>query len=290
MATQNSMAEKVCLVTGASDGIGKVAAGALARMGATVVLVGRNQAKTSAVVDEIKKQTGNQRVEYLLADLSDQAQVRRLAESFQQHHDQLDVLINNAGAIFLSRQVSADDYEMTFALNHLAYFLLTNLLLDLIKASAPARIVNTSSAAHHGARLDFDNLQNERGYSGFSVYGQTKLANLYFTYELARRLEGSQVTANALHPGFVATSFGKNNGSVPGFFFSMSHIAAISPEEGAETIVYLATSPEVEGVSGKYFYKKKVEHSSQISYDQDIARRLWQVSLNLTGLAETVSA
>ena len=286
MNSSKTMQDKVVLVTGATDGIGKVAAEALADMGAKVVLVGRNLEKTNNIVSEITQKTGNAGLEYLIADLSDQAQVRRLAEEFRQKHNRLDVLVNNAGAMFMSRQLSHDGYEMTFALNHLAYFLLTNLLLDLIKASKPARIVNVASRAHQGARLNFDDLQNQRHYNSQSVYGESKLANLYFTYELSRRLEGSGVTANALHPGFVATKFGTNNGGIYRLVFDLSHVAAISPEEGAETIIYLASSHEVEGATGKYFFQKKETRSSELSYDVEAAGRLWQVSLGLTGLAE----
>ncbi len=286
MSDSKLMDGKIVLITGATDGIGRVAAEALAGVAAQVVLVGRNPQKTSQAVKEISQKTGNNTLEYLIADLSEQAQVRRLAQEFRQKHNRLDVLINNAGAMFMSRQESRDGYEMTFALNHLAYFLLTNLLLDLIKASAPARIVNVSSRAHEGDQLDFDDLQNKRRYNSQSVYGKSKLANLYFTYELARRLQGSGVTVNALHPGFVATKFGTNNGGLYRLAFGLGHMAAISPQEGAETTIYLASSPEVEGVTGKYFVQKKETRSSDVSYDENIAGRLWQVSLELTGLAE----
>jgi NAD(P)-dependent dehydrogenase (short-subunit alcohol dehydrogenase family) len=286
MSNSGLMNDKVVLITGASDGIGKVAAGVLAGMGAKVILVGRNLEKTSKVASEITQKTGNSGLEYLIADLSDQAQVRRLAAEFRQKHDRLDVLVNDAGAMFMSRQISRDGYEMTFALNHLTYFLLTNLLLDLIKTSAPARIVNVSSRAHQGARLNFDDLQNSQHFNPQNAYGESKLANIYFTYELARRLDGSGVTVNALHPGFVATNFGASNGGIYRLAFGLGHIAAISPAEGAETIIYLASSPEVEGVTGKYFVQKKEVPSSDVSYDVEAARRLWQVSLELTGLAE----
>jgi NAD(P)-dependent dehydrogenase (short-subunit alcohol dehydrogenase family) len=210
--------------------------------------------------------------------------VRRAADSFLKRHNRLHILVNNAGAVFTNREVSADGYEKTFALNHLAYFLLTNLLLDAIKAAAPARIVNVSSMAHHGARLDFDNLQNERGYSSFGAYGQSKLANIYFTYELARRLEGSGVSVNCLHPGFVATNFGKSNGGIAKIIFKMVQAAAISPERGAQTSIYLATSPEVEGVSGKYFSNRRAAASSAVSYDEKAANHLWKISQEMTGL------
>ena len=209
MATRDeSMAGKVCLVTGATSGIGEVAATALAAKGATVVLVGRNPEKAAATAERIKKVTGNPSVEFLIADLSQQSEVRRLAEEFKAKHDRLHVLVNNAGAMFADRRESPDGIELTFALNHLGYFLLTNLLLDTLKASAPSRVVSVASYAHRMVpALDFDDLQFREKYSGFKVYGASKLANVLFTKELARRLEGTGVTANSLHPGFVATSF-----------------------------------------------------------------------------------
>jgi retinol dehydrogenase-12 len=193
-------------------------------------------------------------------------------------------LVNNAGALFSRRQLSRDDIEMTFALNHLAYFLLTHLLLDPLKASASARIVNVSSEAHRGARLDFADLQGQHSYSGWRAYARSKLANILFTYELARRLEGTGVTANALHPGFVATSFGRNNRNITGLFFRIAQLAAISPEEGAKTIIHLASSPEVQDITGRYFVKQKAVRSSQVSYDRAAAERLWKVSAELTRL------
>lgn len=283
-----NMQDKVVLITGATDGIGKVAAERLAAGGARVVLVGRNPQKTLQVAQAITEQVGAGRVDYLLADLSVQEQVRAAAAEFRSRYDRLDVLINNAGAVFMRRAESADGFEMTFALNHLAYFLLTNLLLDLLIASAPARIVNVSSDAHHGARLNLDDLQNRRGFTGFKAYSQSKLANVLFTYELARRLEGQGVTVNALHPGFVATRFGANNGGFARWAIRLTQFAAISPAEGARTILYLAASPEVEGVTGKYYANEKPKRSSAASFDREAARRLWDLSMQMTGLAETV--
>src|SRR5687768_6952035 len=201
---------KICLVTGGTNGIGKSTALELARMGATVVIVGRDAQKTSQVVEEIRAASGNKNVDSLLADLSSQQEVRRLANEFKSKYSHLHVLLNNAGGFFMRRQLSVDGIEMTFALNHLAYFLLTNLLLDTMKASSPARIINVSSDAHAGGKIAFDNLEGEREYSA-STYGNSKLANILFTVELSRRLEGTGVTVNALHPGFVSTGFGKNN-------------------------------------------------------------------------------
>jgi len=220
----------------------------------------------------------------LLADLANLQDVRNLAAAFQQKYDQLHVLINNAGLFMLRRAETAEGFEMTFGVNHLAEFLLTNLLLDVVKSSAPARIINVSSAAHERAQLNLDDLQGKKSFSGMRAYGQSKLANLYFTYELARRLEGTGVTANALHPGFVKTNFGRNNpgGRVIGF---ISALFGISAQKGALTSIYLATSPDVEGVSGQYFVKCKAVPSSKVSQDAEIARQLWDTSEQLTGLA-----
>lgn len=283
---QTTLNGKTVLVTGATGGIGRVTAEALAKMGAQMVLVGRNAQKTADTVAAVRQAAGNSKVDGLVADLSTQAGVRGLAEQFLARYDRLHVLVNNAGAFFMKREQSAEGLEMTFALNHLAYFLLTNLLLDTLKASAPARIVNVSSMAHQGARLNLEDLQNERSFSGWSAYGQSKLANLYFTYELSRRLEGSGVTANALHPGFVATNFGKSNGGIFRSLFGLFQMAAINPEEGAQTTIYLASAPEVQGVTGQYFDKKKAIRSSDVSYDAVIAKRLWEISEQMTGIAQ----
>jgi NAD(P)-dependent dehydrogenase (short-subunit alcohol dehydrogenase family) len=276
---------KTCLVTGATNGIGKMTAKALAAQGATVVLVGRNAAKTQEVVEEIRSATNNPKVEFLLADLSSQAEVRRLAQEFKARHDTLHVLVNNAGAMYTERQLTVDGIEMTLALNHLAYFLLTNLLLDTIKASAPARIINVSSDAHTGGKLDWDNLQGERQYNGFGAYSRSKLENILFTFELARRLQGTSVTVNALHPGFVGTGFGSNNKGLAMRLFSFAaSIVGLSPEKGAETSIYLATAPELEGVTGKYFNNKKIASAQAIANDADTARKLWEVSAQLVKL------
>lgn len=278
------MENKVCLVTGATNGIGKVTALELARRGATVVLAGRSAAKTDAVVAEIKARSGNDRVEGLVADLSTQAGVRALADAFKARYDRLDVLVNNAGAIFNERRESADGIEMTFALNHLSYFLLTHLLLDVLKASAPARIVNVSSNAHMGSGINFDDLEFKRGYMNFRAYAQSKLANILFTTELARRLQGTGVTANALHPGFVSSGFGRNDGSLMNIGMMLMRPFQISPEKGAETTLYLATSPEVEGVTGGYFSKRKPARTSSAARDQAAAERLWAISEQMTGV------
>jgi NAD(P)-dependent dehydrogenase (short-subunit alcohol dehydrogenase family) len=276
------MSGQVCLVTGATSGIGRVTVEALARQGATTILVARDPARGAAAVDRIRQATGNTQVEVLLADLSVQADVRRLAHEVQSRYPRLDVLVNNAGALFSRRTLSADGLEMTWALNHLAYYLLTTLLLDTLKASAPARIVNVSSGAHRHAHLDFDDLQGQQRYGGWRAYAQSKLANVLFTYELARRLDGTGVTTNALHPGFVATNFGRRNRRLTTVLFrAVQRVAALSPEQGAETLIYLATSPEVEGVTGQYFVKRQAVRSSDASYDVPAAQRLWQVSVEL---------
>ncbi|MDP9238496.1 MAG: SDR family oxidoreductase [Chloroflexota bacterium] len=280
------MTGKTVMVTGASLGIGKETAAALAGMGARVVIVCRDRARGEAARAEIARQSGNPGVELMLADFSSLAQVRELAAAFKQQHPQLHVLVNNAGAYNAHRTTTTDGFETTFGVNHLGYFLLTDLLLDVLKASTPARIVNVSSGAHRGGHINFDDLQGEKGYSGRKAYGQSKLANVLFTYELARRLEGTGVTANAVHPGVVRTGFGKNNPGVLGTAFGIFQIIGrpfyLSPADGAATSIYLASSPEVEGVTGKYFVKCNAVSSNAESYDTDVVRRLWQVSEELT--------
>lgn len=275
---------KVCLVTGATNGIGKETVLALAGLGATVILVGRNAARCSATVEEIKQKTGSTTIEAMTADLSLMADVRRLAEQVKAKYQRLHVLLNNAGAIFMGRQVTSEGYEMTFALNHLNYFLLTNLLLETLKASAPARIVNVSSDAHKGEHLDFADLQSEKGYFGFTAYGRSKLANVVFTYELSRRLAGTNVTANVLHPGFVRSGFGHNNNPLVKIGIGIAQLVAISPVRGAQTPIYLASSPEVEGVTGKYWEKNQAVPSSKQSYDESTWTRLWDISEQITQL------
>jgi NAD(P)-dependent dehydrogenase (short-subunit alcohol dehydrogenase family) len=280
-----NMHGKTCLITGGTNGIGKSAALALARLGATVVIIGRSAEKTSQVVAQIRAATGNQNVDALLADLSSQQDVRRLANEFQSKYAQLHVLLNNAGGTFLTRQLSVDGIEMTWALNHLAYFLLTNLLLDTLKASAPARIINVSSDAHANGKIEFDNLQGERDFSGLGPYGNSKLANILFTHELARRLEGTGVTVNALHPGLTSTGFGKNN---PGLLMTIMGVIipliGRSPEKGAATSVYLASAPEVAGLTGKYFVDSQAKQPAPQASDSAVARQLWDVSAELVQL------
>jgi NAD(P)-dependent dehydrogenase (short-subunit alcohol dehydrogenase family) len=278
---------KIILVTGATTGIGEWTANKLAAQGAQVVIHGRNQERCTAAVERIRGQSGNSAVESLAADLSSQAEVRRLAQEFCLRYPRLDVLVNNAGAFFLRRHYSVDGIEMTLAVNHFSYFLLTLELLDVLKASAPARIVNVASNSHWRQRLNFEHLDGGWFYQGWKAYGQSKLANILFTYELAHCLENeaapARVTVNALHPGFVATNIGKNNGLLAQWFVPVFQRNALTPEQGAETSIYLASSPEVEGVSAKYFVDKREVPSSPESYDREAAAQLWQVSEELTG-------
>ena len=271
---------KVCLVTGASAGIGQATALGLARLGATVIMVGRNQARGEAAQAEIRQQSGNDKVDLLLADLSSQTEIRSLAAEINSRYVELHVLINNAAIIPQQRQETADHLEMQFAVNHLAYFLLTNLLLDKLKASAPARIVNVASQVHANGVINFDDLQASRNYHPSQVYRNTKLANVLFTYELARRLRGSGVTANCLHPGVVATDLLNDYMGVP----HGQRGRGMDASKGAQTSLYLATSPEVAGTSGKYYVNQESQRSAAVSYDENLARRLWQVSAELTGL------
>ena len=286
MTSPKQMQGKTCMVTGASDGIGVVTALALAQMGAEVIVVGRNHEKCDAVVTRIKQETGNPKVEFMLADFSDLAQVRQLADDFKSRRSKLHVLVNNAGVLQLTRRTTTDGHEMMFGVNHLAHFLLTLLLLDTIKVSAPARIVIVSSGSHLKGKLDFDDLHSKKGFSPTGVYGNSKLANVLFTYEIARHLKGTGVTANALHPGFIKTNMAANNGWFVRLLLPLIHSSSLTPEQGAQTNIYLASSPEVEGVSGKYFIKCKPVPSSPASLDQEAAARLWQESLKLTGLED----
>lgn len=283
---QNDMKNKIVLITGATNGIGKAAALEIAKGGATLIIVGRDQAKTESVANELGSASGNKNIEFLLADLSSQADIRKLASDFKANHARLDVLINNAGGFFDTRQTTVDGLEYTFAFNHLGYFLLTNLLLDVLKASAPSRIINVSSGAEGMGKIDFSDLQSEKKYAGFPVYSMTKLANVMFTYELAKRLQGTGVTVNVLHPGRVNTGFGDNSQS-PFMRFTiatMKRFGAITPEQGADTVVYLATSPDVEGVTGKYFDKRKEKKTNPISYDDNANKKLWDESARLVKL------
>lgn len=278
------MQNKICVVTGANTGIGKATALGLAKLGATVVMVCRNRKRGAAALAEIKQQSGNQAVVLLLADLSSQAAIRQLAAEFTAQYPALHVLVNNAAIFLQQRTVTADGLEMQFAVNHLACFLLTNLLLDTLKAGAPARIVNVSSQTHSRGTIDFDDLQSERDYRATIVYADVKLANILFTYELARRLQGSGVTANCLHPGVVATNLLADYRGMPRAPRSASGSMGSGPKEGARTSLYLAAAPEVAGVSGEYFADSALSSSSRASHDAPVARRLWDVSARLCGL------
>jgi retinol dehydrogenase 14 len=282
-----SMAGKTVLVTGATSGIGQATALELARQGANVCIVARNKSKGETVLEEIKRTTGNTKLELFVADLSSMKEVRRLAQEFKAQHARLDVLVNNAGGVYDTRQTTADGLEYTFAFNHLASFLLTSLLLDTLKASAPSRIVNVSSGAQANGKIDFDDLMGEKRYSSFDAYSASKLANVMFTYALARRLSGTGVTVNTLHPGLVGTNFGSNAKSLLWRgVASLAKTFSMPPERGAETTIFLASSSDVAGVSGKYFDKKKAVASGAVSHDEVAQERLWAESAKLVGLTQ----
>lgn len=272
----NPMQNRICLLTGASAGIGKATALGLAQQGATVVMVARSAERGQAALAEIQQATGNTKLHLLIADLASQAEIRRLAEDFQAQFSELHVLINNAGVISATRQVTVDGYELQFAVNHLAYFLLTHLLLDTLKASAPSRIINVSSQVHSWATLNFEDLQSEQNYEPRKVYGMTKLANVYFTVALAQRLVGTGVTVNCLHPGVIQTQLMRDYGS---------GMSGDTPEAGARTSIYLATSPAVGGITGGYFVNQRQAEAAEKSQNSAIAERLWAVSTQMTGLA-----
>jgi NAD(P)-dependent dehydrogenase (short-subunit alcohol dehydrogenase family) len=280
------MSGKVCVVTGATSGIGLEVARGLAAMGARVVMVGRNPSKASAAAEDVRR-TATGTVDVELADFASLGEVRSLARRLEAAYPRIDVLLSNAGVYRLRRQVTVDGFEEVFGVNHLASFLLVNLLLDRLKASAPSRVVVVASGAHYGTSLDFDDLQHERSYKAMRVYGRSKLANVMFTYALARRIgEGTGVTANCLHPGFVATNLGSGNRlPVKPFMFLFRLTGrAIGVRDGADTPIYLSSSSDVDGVTGRYFDARREKMSSPQSYDQDAQDRLWDVSASLTGL------
>ena len=281
------MKDRICVITGATDGIGKAAACSLALQGAKLLLHGRDPEKGIRAVAEVKARSGNPAVEFLQADFSSLAQVRHLAGMLAERAPRIDVLINNAGGIFGKRALSQDGYEMTLAVNHLAPFLLTHLLVEQLKSGGPARIVTTASNAHRRARIHFDDLQSTRGYSPMGVYGMSKLANILFTRALAKRLQGTSVTATAVHPGFCRTGFGRDLQASPIVkgLFRVASLFARSAEKGAETVVYLASSPEVQGASGGYYFDCKPIAPSAAAQDEAAAERLWQVSEQLVGIA-----
>lgn len=279
------MAGKVVLVTGGTGGIGKATAIGLAGLGARVGITGRDPRRAEQAAADIRTSSGNPAVDVFAADLSSQAEVRRLAADVRDAYPRLDVLINNVGGFWAHRHLTADGLEHTFALNHLASFLLTNLLLDRLKASAPARVVTVSSHVQAEGRIEFDDLQGARNYSGQRAYSQSKLANIMFTNELARRLEGTRVTATSLHPGFVRTDFGAEDQA---WFFTVVSRAVRpflkTPAQGAQTSIYLASSPDIDGVTGKFFANRKPQTANKVACDTDMTSRLWQVSGDLVGL------
>jgi NAD(P)-dependent dehydrogenase (short-subunit alcohol dehydrogenase family) len=287
-AMTTNMTGKTVLITGATNGIGKIAAIELSRMGASVCIVARNRSKGQAVLEEIRRETNNVQLELFIADLSSMADVRKLAQEFTAKHATLDVLLNNAGAFYSERKLSADGLEMTFALNHMSYFLLTNLLLPVLKATPNSRVVSVSSAAHTSGKLDFANLQGEQKFNGWKAYSDSKLENALFTFALARRLAGSSVTANCLHPGFVKTGFGEGNSGIFSVVLGIAkNLMAISVEAGAQTMIHLASSPDVAGVTGKYFDKSKAVSSSAASLDQAVQEQLWAHSEKLAGITSS---
>jgi len=279
------MKGKVCIITGATSGIGFVAAERLAAMGARLVLVGRDKARGEAALAQIRRQVPGAELRIHYADLSRLAEMNHLAAEIAALEPRIDVLINNAGAVFNERRVTEDGFERTFALNHMAYFVLSNRLKERLIAAAPARIVNVASDAHRGQTLDFGDLQSAHGYRGFTVYGRSKLANILFTRELARRLAGTGVSANCLHPGFVATRFGENNSGLfrLGLGFA-KRFFALSPEKGAQTIVYLASAPEVAQRTGGYFAQSRPATPTAAAQDDGASRRLWEESARLANL------
>ena len=275
---------KLCIVTGATDGIGRVTARVLAERGAEVVLVGRTADKGAEVCEAIRRSSRNGRVRFEQADLSSQAEIRALVERLTAGSAAIDVLVNNVGAVFTDRRESVDGIEMTFALNHLGYFLLTGLLLERLQANGGGRIVNVASEAHRGVRMDLEDPQGRKRYSGWRTYRRSKLANILFTYHLAALLVDRSVTVNCLHPGFVASRFGHNNGWL--FVAALKaamRLSAIDTEAGARTSVHLATSADVAGVSGRYFDECRATASSPASHDEEVGRRLWDMSESLTG-------
>ncbi len=278
------MQGKTVVITGATSGVGEVAACKLAEQGARIILIARDHARGEQTLRRLELAAPGRGHVIHYANLSRLAEMKRVSEEITAGEARIDVLINNAGAIFGTRQVTGDALELTFATNHMAYFVVTNLLLERLKATPGARIVSTSSDAHRRAKLDFDDFQLEKGYSARGMYGRTKLMNILFTRELSRRLAGTGVTANCLHPGFVATRFGDASGGLMPLALRVAKKFALTPEEGADTIIYLASSPEVEGVSGKYFHKcKQVLPTAEARHDAN-ARRLWDISAELSGV------
>jgi len=278
------MRGKVVVITGATSGIGQIAAERLAGMGARLVLVARDKARGEAALARLRQAAPGASHSIHYGDLSRLAEMKRVASEIAAAEPRIDVLINNAGALFGSREVTPDGLELTFATNHMSYFVLTQGLRKSLLAAAPSRVVSTSSDAHKGARLDFNDLQSANKYRGFGVYGRSKLCNILFTSELARQWADTGITANCLHPGFVATRFGDRSGGFLSYMVRAAKIVAISPEKGAETIVYLASSDDVANVSGKYFYKCRPATPTKEGRDEEAAKRLWRETAKLVGM------
>ena len=275
---------KTILITGATSGIGLSTLRTMAGENYRIVFTARNETKAQRTLDRISRESGNDKIHYIIGDLSEGSGVKNVADEFKSHYDRLDILINNAGGYFHEKMKTSEGYEYTFALNHLAYFGLPLLLMDVMKKSQPARIINVASEASRYGHIDFEDLMANKKYSGVKAYCQSKLANLLFTYELARKLDGAGITVNAVHPGAVRTNFGHTATGVKRFLFNLYVPFMRTPEKGAETVIYLAESEDVKGVSGKYFHDKKEISSIRESYDPEIARRLWKKSLDLTHL------
>jgi Dehydrogenases with different specificities (related to short-chain alcohol dehydrogenases) len=278
------MENRTCIITGANSGIGKVTATSLAQQGAILVMVCRSKEKGLIVLNRIKEKTRNPHIELIMADFSSQKDIRRAANEIKAHYPVIDVLINNAGAINDQRTETIDGYETTFATNHLGYFLFTNLLLDNLKAAPKARIVNVASEAQRMGKINFDDLQTKNGYTPMKAYSQSKLANIIFTFELAKRLKGTNITANCLHPGVVNTNFGKELKGFTGILFKLFSPFMRNADKGAETSIWLTTAPELEGISGKYYSNKKEIKSQPASYDAGIQKKLWEISEQMTNV------
>jgi NAD(P)-dependent dehydrogenase (short-subunit alcohol dehydrogenase family) len=277
--------EKICLITGANSGIGRAAAEALARLGVNLIIAARNKFRGEKTLNELVENSGNRNIELLIADLSSQKEIKALADQIKSKYNRIDILINNAGAYFSKRHLTEDGIEASFAVNYLSRFLLTNLLFDLLKKSKHARIINVSGEHHRRGKINFNNLNFDKKYSGYAAAAQAKLADVLLIYELSRKLIGNKITANSLHPGAVSSSLIYNDpdaGYFSKFFYSILSLFMKSPEKGAETILYLAASPEVSNVSGNYFINKKAVLSSPESYNKALAQKLWDVSEQLT--------
>jgi NAD(P)-dependent dehydrogenase (short-subunit alcohol dehydrogenase family) len=283
MSDKTDMTGKTCMITGSNSGIGKDTAIGLAEMGATIMMACRNEEKAKLAMEEIIEKTGNSSIELFLVDLSSQKQIHDLGRKYGEKNEKLDVLINNAGIVMHKRTLTVDGIEMTLAVNVLAPFLLSHVLLGVLKSSAPSRIINVSSALHNYASMKFDNLQGEKSYTPFGVYNMSKLALNLITFEFAKKLEGTGVTMNCLHPGIIRSNLGRD---MP-LYYRWAQLFFRSPKQGARTSIYLASSPNVEGVNGKYFKNRKEAKASRESYNEENAKRLWQTCVELTNLQDS---